>query len=618
MKTKNWIFAVLSTILVAPAKSQTYFKFAFVSDTHVGSGTGAADLRRTVADINKDTSIRFVVHTGDVTEFGADLEIKLAKQILDSLDKPYYIIPGNHDANWSESGSNTFKKVFGAETFSFKYGGYLFVGTGSGPNMRMGPGQIPRENILWLDSVLNAPDNKNLPVVFLNHYPQNADLNNWYEVTDMLRKKDTRIILHGHGHADRRFEYDGIPAVMGRSNLRADRDTGAYNIVTVRNDSMFFQDKTPGGQLSPYWNIVAIPNHHFAQQSATFERPSYAVNDSFQNVRKLWQFHDRSDIGAGLATWKNLVFFTNSAGQLNALETNMGKVQWQFSSAGKVYATPYVYKDIVVFASSDENVYAISCKTGRQLWKYRCDKPSVASPLVVNDKVYIGGSDSIFRALDSYTGKELWRFDQVTGFVVDRPLYYKGKVYFGCWNNDFYALDASTGSLAWKWDNGTTNRMFSPAACWPAATNNRIFIVAPDRYMTVLDSDNGHVVWRKKQDGIRFRESMGLSSDSSMVYVKTMDGNLLGISTKSDSMAIVWKPQMQIPYDICPTAIPEREGHVFVPTNSGLVLSVNRKTNKIDWEYKVSNGLVTGLLPIANHVLLVTTMDGTVTALKYD
>ncbi|WP_447641832.1 MULTISPECIES: outer membrane protein assembly factor BamB family protein [Chitinophagaceae] len=617
MKKRIFLLGALFACL-GQMQAQKVFKFAFVSDTHVGSETGAEDLRRTVADINKDTSIRFVVHTGDVTEFGADSEIRLAKQILDSLNKPYYIIPGNHDANWSESGSNTFKKIFGAETFAFRYGGYLFVGTGSGPNMRMGPGQIPRENILWLDSVLSTVQNIHLPTVFLNHYPQNADLNNWFEVTDLLRKRDTRIILHGHGHVDRRLEYDGIPATMGRSNLRANKDTGAYNIVTVRNDSMFFQNKTPGGKLSGYWNVVAIPNHHFTQQHIELERPSYAINDSFPNVRKLWQFHDKSDIGAGMSIWKDLVFFTNTAGQLNALNVETGKVKWHFSSEGKVYATPYVYKDIVVFASSDENIYAVSCKTGKLLWKHSCQKPNVANPLIVDGRVYIGGSDGIFRSLDVYTGKVLWQFDQVSGFVVDRPLYYEGKVYFGCWHNDFYALDALTGALVWKWNNGASNRMFSPAACWPVGANNRIFIVAPDRYMTVLDATNGNVVWRKKQDGIRFRESMGLSNDSSMVYVKTMDGNLLGISTVADSLDIVWRPEMQIPYEICPTPIPEREGHVFVPTNSGLVLSLGRRSNKVDWKYKVSNGLVTGLLPTHNHILLVTTMDGTVTALKYN
>ena len=43
------------------------FRFAFISDTHIGSPNGSAeeDLRRTVRDINAMTDIAFVVLTGD-------------------------------------------------------------------------------------------------------------------------------------------------------------------------------------------------------------------------------------------------------------------------------------------------------------------------------------------------------------------------------------------------------------------------------------------------------------------------------------------------------------------------------------------------------------------------
>src|SRR5215207_3252880 len=81
------------------------FRFAFISDTHIGSPNGGAeeDLRRTIADINAMTDIAFVVITGDITELGTDAQLKLAKQMFDSLKVCYHIIPGNHDTGWSES-----------------------------------------------------------------------------------------------------------------------------------------------------------------------------------------------------------------------------------------------------------------------------------------------------------------------------------------------------------------------------------------------------------------------------------------------------------------------------------------------------------------------------------
>jgi len=77
------------------------FKFAWLTDTHVGSTSGAADLELSVRDINANDDLAFVVLSGDITEMGSDAQLDLAKSILDSLRKPYYIIHGNHDTNWS-------------------------------------------------------------------------------------------------------------------------------------------------------------------------------------------------------------------------------------------------------------------------------------------------------------------------------------------------------------------------------------------------------------------------------------------------------------------------------------------------------------------------------------
>src|SRR5687768_3010645 len=122
MSTKILLFIIVLSSAISFSYGQSELKFVHLSDTHIGSSTGAEDLRRTVKDINENPAIQFVVISGDITEFGSDDEIKLAKQILDSLNKPWHIIPGNHDSNWSESGSNTFKKIFGNETFAFKAG----------------------------------------------------------------------------------------------------------------------------------------------------------------------------------------------------------------------------------------------------------------------------------------------------------------------------------------------------------------------------------------------------------------------------------------------------------------------------------------------------------------
>ena len=267
----------------------------------------------------------------------------------------------------------------------------------------------------------------------------------------------------------------------------------------------------------------------------------------------------------------------------------------------------------MVAASTDKHIYCL--KDGRVVWAFATGKPDVACPVIDGGKVYIGGSDGHFRALDLGTGKLVWDFDQVKGFVVDKPLIYGGNIYFGCWANDFYALDKETGRLVWKWSSGASNRMFSPAACWPVAVGGRIFIVAPDNVMTALDAATGAVIWRSKAPGLRVRESMGLSSDSALVFVKTMEGVVIGVSTTGVSLQIDWRSPVELGYELSPTVLLEHDGILLVPTHSGSVWALSGKDGRLLWRYKVSNCMVNGILPIGDREYVVSTMDGKLTCL---
>jgi outer membrane protein assembly factor BamB/predicted MPP superfamily phosphohydrolase len=616
MIKRIYLLFVALIIAIFFSYGQTTIKFAHISDTHIGSNNAAEDLRRTVQSINNDPTLQFAIISGDITEFGSDEEIKVAKQILDSLNKPWHIVPGNHDANWSESGANTFKKVFGKETFYFKAGKYVFLGTGCGPNMRMGPGQIPREHIVWLDSVLNTVPN-NTPVIFVNHYPIDASLNNWFEAIDRLKQENIQLILCGHGHNNHQLNFEGIPGIMGRSNLRAKAETGGYNIAEIHNDTITYAERIPGGETKPVWAKLALRTHYFQNSLTRYPRPSYAMNDSFPGVKEKWYYQDKSDIGSGTALKDNLVFTTNTNGEVLALNKSDGKPEWRFKTNGKIYGIPAVNDETVIAGSSDSFIYALSVKTGKLIWKMKTGNAVLGNPVINRHVVYIGSSDGHFRAIHVKDGTLQWEFSTVKGFVVTKPLIYNDKIYFGCWNNDFYCLDLSNGNLVWKWNNGSGNRMFSPAACFPVAAFNRIFIVAPDRYMTAFEANTGNVIWRKQMPDIRVRESMGLSADSNLVFVKTMEGNVYGISTSANDMKPEWKAEAMLGYEICPTAIVENKGIVFIPTQSGVTVAIDRNSGRILWKHKTSNGLVNNLLPVSNNQLLVTTMDGRVSLLGW-
>jgi outer membrane protein assembly factor BamB/predicted phosphodiesterase len=591
------------------------FKFAHVTDTHIGGSTGKEDLELTVKDINENPEIEFVILSGDVTEFGSDEELMLAKSILDKLNKPVYVLPGNHDSKWSESGCNTFVKVFGSEAFSFEKNGYRFIGTASGPNMRMGPGQVPREQVLYLDSILANLKDPAQQLIFVNHYTIDRELANWNQIIDRLKKHNIQADLMGHGHANKQFNFEGIPAVMGRSNLRAKKEIGGYNIVTIQNDTLYYNEKQPGRAELATWCKVPLFNHHFEKDTAKYFRPDYSINQKVPQVKVIWQQEMPSDIGAGVTVSGKLAVVANTQGAICALDRATGRQIWRYQTRGKIFSTPAVSGNNLVCGSSDQFIYNLDLKTGKLIWKFETGKSVLASPLIDGNVVFIGGSDNKFRAIDLLSGKLIWQFDSVKNFVETRALVYDGKVYFGSWGNEFYALDKKTGKLIWK-RSKYSNRMLSPAAVFPVAASGKIFIVAPDRYMTALDAQTGNETWNSKE--FSCREAIGISQDKKLVYIKNMtEGDFCAFYADSASQKLAWNCKADFGYEICPSPIVEDKNLIFVPTATGVIYAINKKTHVVEWKYKIANTLINNIFPAENNQLYATTMDGIVVCLQY-
>ena len=76
------------------------FSFALLTDTHISTSNPKPmeDLQRSIADINLDPFIEFVVVTGDLTENGDRASIEAIKSALDQLRVPYYAPPGRSRA----------------------------------------------------------------------------------------------------------------------------------------------------------------------------------------------------------------------------------------------------------------------------------------------------------------------------------------------------------------------------------------------------------------------------------------------------------------------------------------------------------------------------------------
>lgn len=611
---KKYFFLVVALVACEGFSQIKPFRFAFISDTHISAPNANPDLdlRRTVRDINVMDDIAFVVLTGDITELGTREEIQLAHTILDSLDVPYYIIPGNHDTGWSESGGLDFSTIFGNDKFVFDYNGIRFFGCASGPYVRMSDGHVPRSAVIWMDSVLSATP-KDAPLIFLNHYPLDNGLDNWYEVTDRLRKHNTIAVLCGHGHRNKAMNFEDIPATMGRSNLRAKDPVGGYNLVDVREDSIFFSERKPGIETLPVWRRMKIENKKYETEK-NFPRPEYAVNKEHAQINARWTFSSDANVISTPVVTNGIVIFGNQNGSVQALSVKDGSKKWNIETGSPIFSSPAAMGDLVVFGSTNGYVYCIDAQSGTTRWKFKTGAAVLGSPLINNGIVYIGCSDGTFRSFDLKSGNEIWKFNGLNGPVVSTPLLDKNRIIFGAWDTNLYALEKKSGRLIWKWNNGSPVRNYSPASCIPVAHKGVIYIVAPDRFISAIEASSGKTQWRSKDGGLR--ESIGISSDGKFIYGKSMQDTLVAYATNKEQQTAAWKMYCGFGYEHVPSMLIEKDQQVFFGTRSGVVYAIDPNQRKIEWIYKIDNSMVNTLNVLSGHELIASTMDGRVVFLE--
>lgn len=157
---------------------QRPFKFAFITDTQgsLDEMSEAIDIIRSRGDID------FIVHGGDMTDFGLPKEYLWARDKLNSCGLPYFAVIGNHDC--LGNGEDTFDWMFGPENFSLNVGGVHFVGLNTVALEYDYSRPVPDFDFIEADcdsvEAINAeyPDSIDRTIVVMHSRPYDEQFNN--------------------------------------------------------------------------------------------------------------------------------------------------------------------------------------------------------------------------------------------------------------------------------------------------------------------------------------------------------------------------------------------------------------------------------------------------------
>lgn len=210
---------------------------AQVTDMHIkadgqlayGRVDSAEKLARCVAHLNRLTSRPdIVLMTGDLVDMGRPDEYAVLRRLIDPLEMPIYVIPGNHDER------RAFREAFADHGYLPSDGEFLHYTLEDYPIRLIGldttiPGQpggdMCAERLAWLDARL-AEDRERPTVIFMHHPPfltglRNMDLQNCAngDALGALIERYPQVIrvLCGHVHRPIHLHWHGVTASIAPS-----------------------------------------------------------------------------------------------------------------------------------------------------------------------------------------------------------------------------------------------------------------------------------------------------------------------------------------------------------------------------------------------------------------
>lgn len=182
-------------------------KIAFMGDTQ----RFYDETEEFVNNVNQRDDISFILHGGDISDFGLIKEFQWVHEMMAESKVPYLTVVGNHDL--LANGKRVYEDMYGPYDYTFSYGNYLFIVLNTNSREFYFNGRVP--DLEYLRSML-AENVDNKRVIVLSHVPpfnDDFDDNLEQEYASILAN-DPNVVLsihaHEHNYLDQEYYGDGV------------------------------------------------------------------------------------------------------------------------------------------------------------------------------------------------------------------------------------------------------------------------------------------------------------------------------------------------------------------------------------------------------------------------
>ncbi|WP_298302364.1 PQQ-binding-like beta-propeller repeat protein [uncultured Erythrobacter sp.] len=225
---------------------------------------------------------------------------------------------------------------------------------------------------------------------------------------------------------------------------------------------------------------------------------------------EIWRFEDNdmssdmrpSAFGGGVSFDNGILYATNGAGDVKALNAQTGERIWQVHPAGPLRGSPTIGFGQVYVMTQDNQIIALNAADGELLWKESGSTTQsgvfgVAAPALGQGTVIAGYSSGELSAYRYENGRTLWadalartnistKVSSVTDIDAD-PIIDSGRVYALGQGGRMAAYELVTGQRIWELNLAGIST--------PAIAGEWIFTLTDDARLLAIARSTGRVRW---------------------------------------------------------------------------------------------------------------------------
>lgn len=263
--------------------------------------------------------------------------------------------------------------------------------------------------------------------------------------------------------------------------------------------------------------------------------------------------------------------------------------------------TPVLHGGRLFAMNTSRDVVAINAVTGKELWsitlptRKKAEDALTGGMAVLGNLLFITTGEGKVYALTASTGKQVWVTDLAVPLRA-APTAEGERVFVLSHDNRLFALNALDGALVWT-HSGMEETLSLLGAAAPAAANGVLAVPYSSGEIYLLRSTDGRYIWhdtltspftgQDPESTLHAIAAAPVLADG-LVYAVGLNGGLSAYGITNGQR--FWKA------DILTGQMPIVAGaQMFVLTDKGEVLALNRKDGAIRWVSDLNGSLLPGM-----------------------